>query len=450
MSKKNRSQEAKEEIVKGFSLFGLAWKNIFSYAWMNLKLCFTFACLAFLICLFTVYNAAIDRKRTEYIESSYSSNFILTQYSSTVTKLQELCDDCGHVEHYVYHNFNPLVTRLYGYGGVYNATTAYLVLEVDGKQYSATKAITVSTGAHTEDKYFTEEDYAELKANLGLDSFFLEGGYPKKDEVAIAPAVLEAYQLKPEDVYGKMLTVYLKDPREGKPPLIAQYSAKVCGIIREESLRLSGHGDAHTRPYFLMSYENDFVKTTTFSRYRLYLNEWPDVQDVDTWFEELLSDTTLNYAGKTSVTRVNALNGLQVLSSNLYIIVGSALIIGLVLTVFLMIDKYVKVFCRTGGILMTFGMRRSTLFLLLFFELLILCFLAIPIALILTTGGYFAINAIVKYLTAISLGISLRRIAGIFFLGIGAVTGLAMIFFAYAAIRLRSRPIKELLRTSLD
>ncbi len=456
MSKQTRAgralaQDAKDELTKGFSIFGLAWKNIFSYAWMNLKLCFTFACLAFLICLFTVYNAAIDRKKTEYIESASSSNYIMTEKKSTVEEIQKLCPYCGDVETYTFHSFNTAISDAYGYGGKFVADSSFFVLEVEGKQYSAVETRSFTTVAHPSDSFFRAEDYTELKATYGLDSFFLEGGYPTKNgEVAIALPMLETYLLTPEDVFGKVVTVYLKDPREGKTPLVPQYSAKVCGIIREECIKLSGHKDAHTRPYFLMSHENDFVKKSVFHRYRVYLNAWPEVEEIDAWKAMFLSDTTLLYGGTASIEKVNTLNGLQVLSSNLYIIVGSALIIGLVLTVFLMIDKYVKVFCRTGGILMTFGMRRSTLFALLFSELLILCVLAIPIALVLTTGGYFAINAIVRYLTTITLGISLRRIAGIFFLGIGAVTGLAMIFFGYAALRLRSRPIKDLLRTELD
>ncbi len=444
-------RDAAAEIGKGFSLFRLAVKNIFTYAWMNVKLCLTFACLAFLICLFTVYNAAINQRKDEFVRGAASSNYILSQSRNTIETVKKSWDKIAAEDTLIYHSFANAISSCYGVGGKYYADSSFFVLEVDGEQYAASKSVTFCTAAHETDAFFTPQDYAELRATYGLDTFFLAGDYPAEpDEVAIGLPMLEAYRLQPEDVMGKTVTVFLKDPRPGKTPLLKQYSAKVCGVIGEELYKLSGHKDSNSRPYFLLRRDSDFLKSSVLYRYRVYLSQWPTLEDYDAWKQALLTDQTFLYAGASSVNSVNTLNSLQILASNLYIIIGSALIVGLVLTIFLMIDKYIKVFARSGGILLSVGMRRSQLFGLLFLQLLLLCVVAVPLSFAFTLLGYSVINMIVKWLTNIVLSIALRRLIKMLFIGVLVVIGIAFAFFAYAIVRIRNRTVKEYLNVTVD
>lgn len=445
------AQGAATEIGKGFSLFRLALKNIATYAWMNMKLCLTFACLAFLICLFTVYNAAINQRKDEFIRSAASSNYILSNSRNTIETVKKSWDKIAAEDTLIYHNFANVISSCYGVGGKYFADSSFFVLEVDGKQYAASKTVGFCTAAHETDAFFTPQDYAELRATYGLDSFFLTGDYPaEQDEVAIGLPMLEAYRLQPEDVMGKAVTVYLKDPRPGKAPLAKQYSAKVCGVIGEEFYKLSGHKNSNSRPYFLLRKDSAFLRSSVLYRYRVYFSQWPTMEDHEAWKQALLTDQTFLYAGSTAVDKVDVLNSIQILATNLYIIIGSALIVGLVLTVFLMIDKYIKVFARSGGILLSVGMRKSQLFGLLFLQLFLLCAAAVPLSFVFTIGGYFVINFLVKWLTAIVLTIAFKKLLKMLLIGVVVVIGIAFLFFAYALLRIRNRTVKDYLRVTVD
>lgn len=447
------TSEVTEEFQKGFSLFALAWKNVFTYTWMNLKICFTFACLAFLICLFTVYNTAINERKNAFTRGSASANVILTQTQSTLDFFHEELKDFALEDKYYCRSYNALISERYGVGGKYSGDTSFYTLEVDGKTYNASKVINFTSILHPEDKYFTEFDRIEFKENFGKENFFSMGHYPATpEEIAVSPLMLEAYGLKGEDVMGKTLTVYLKDPREGHDPLYHLYSYTVCGIIDEDVYSLTGHAsNTNTRPVVLFQHENTHANASRFVRYRMYLKDWPDADKMLEWQTYFRgADSSYAYLGFNYVQKANALARIQILASNLYIIVGSALIVGLVLTIFLMIDKYMKVFSRSSGILMTLGMRRSQLFLMLGMQLFILCILAVPVAFLLTAGGYYVINLLVKWVTNIALGISIGKLVSMLLAGIATVVVLSLIFFIYALFKFRFKTIKDYLTTEVD
>ena len=435
-----------EELEKGFSLFGLAWKNVFTYTWMNLKICFTF-------CLFTVYNAAINEREEAFTRGSASANLIITQSSKTLDFFHEELKTFALEDVYYGRSYNTLISERYGVGGKYSGDTSFYTLEVDGKAYNASKVINFTSIVHPEDKYFTEADRIELKENFGKDSFFSMGHYPATpEEIAVSPIMLEAYGLEGKDVMGKMLTVYLKDPREGYDPLYKLYSYTVCGIIDEDVYSLTGHAsNTNTRPVVLFQHENEHAGGSHFVRYRLYLKDWPDADKMIEWREHFAGvDESYSYLGFGYVQKANALARIQILATNLYIIVGAALIVGLVLTIFLMIDKYMKVFSRSSGILMTLGLRRSQLYLMLGMQLFILCVLAVPVAFLLTAGGYYVINLLVKWVTNVALGISIGKLISMLLAGIATVIALSLIFFVYALFKFRVKTIKDYLTTEVD
>ncbi len=439
-------QENVQEVKKGFSLFRLACKQIKTYLWMNTKLCLTFAALAFLFCLFTVYNVAIEEYRDNKYDEIASSNYIIFQSPSQDEIVHTYYSDFVYEDHYLLHNYAPTVSAEYAVGGQYNANSTYFFIDVDGKEYIPLKNVTFATIA-CETGYFTEFDYRELKARYGYDSFFSAGHYPEAlDEIAVSELLLDAYKMEPEDVLDKTMTVKFRKKTEGE--FVEQFTMKVCGIYRRELTSLKGHSaEMVCRPTFLFPYGSDFFKSSYYHRYRRYLADWPELEDVLSW---QYTDSSTKYVGKEMAAHISNTSKVQILAANLYAVVGTTLAIGLILTVFLMIDKYIKVFSRSGGILMTFGLKRSQMFALLAIQLLLLCLAAIPIAAILTLLGYTVLSALLKWVVAISLTVSAGEIATILIVAVAIVFAIAAMFFLVSLIRLRRKPIKEILHTEVD
>lgn len=178
----------------------------------------------------------------------------------------------------------------------------------------------------------------------------------------------------------------------------------------------------------------------------MFLDDWPDEETTLEWFA--MAPNT--YAGLTYVAKIDSLTSIQTLASNVYIIIGSTLIVSLILTIFLMIDKYIKVLSRFGGILLSAGLPQNKLSLLLLVQLLILCVFAMPLAFILTFGGYYVINTLIRIVTKISLALSAIQIVTTLFIGIAIVIIIALTFFAYGLFHMRKKTIKQLLTVTVD
>ncbi len=441
----------RQEIKKDISLFRLACKNIRTYFWMNAKMCFTFACLAFLICLFTVYNVALNEQRDSIVNESASSNYFYSQNPENIEEFKAQFPDTSYEDLYWLHSFADDIYLRYGVGGQYLSDSSFFVLGIGGREYRALKKVTFGCAVHATDEFFAPADYEELRACFGKQTFFDAGNYPAtEEEVAVGMPMLEAYGLDAGDVLGKEITIFIKDPRAGKEPLQSIAKATVSGVITADFYALSGHRSVgNTRPFFLFKNGNTFMSAKRIARYRVYPSTWPDEMQADSW-KFSGSSSLYAYIGYNNVANVDTINGIQVLATNLYVIIGSALSIGLIMTIFLMIDKYMKVFSRSSGILMTVGMRRSRLFLLLGIQLFLLCLIAVPIAFILTAGGYITITYIIGYMTNIDLAVTKMQLLGMLLLGIGAVIVISFFFFLYALFKFRVKTIKQYLTTVVN
>ncbi len=444
MSRKNkRIEEMEQGLSKTGQLFKLAWKNIVAYGWMNAKICFTFACLAFLVCLFTVYNAALNQHRTELINGSISANYVK---SATPCEERLVSDGCKiEFSDKIYHyDFSEATQRLLGVSKDL-PPTSFTYLSVDGVRYNPYENMTVVCFQEGDEDYLQKYDYIELKQNYKRDSFLSAGTMPKeKNDAVVSAALLEAYGLNADEMIGKEVSLYLKDGKNPDGEGYLQFAAHITGLFDEPLYTLSGHGSTDNAPRFLFHRASDSFQGKTNVQYRYYLTDWPDEETVSAWTKEVF---TMKYVGASLVNWVKSLNNVQILAYNLYVIIGLALAIGLILTIFLMIDKYMKVFSRTGGILLTLGMRRSRLYALLLIQLLIICIIAVPISLCFTLIGYNIINYFIVWSTHVELGLSFLRIISMLAVGIAAVVVFLLFFFLYAAMKLRRHTIKQFLTT---
>ncbi len=426
-------------------LFPIAIRNIKAYGWLNAKLCFTFACLAFLICLFTVYNGAISARKEEAEREYMSSNCIFTEITATRDAFKDLGLEFVHEDVYVARNFNTELQSMYGWSGSLNAS--YVALQIDGKQYNAYKKLAMNCIAEPEKGLLYDYDLIELKQRYGINEQYKEGGSPlEKDEVAISENVLDAFDLTADDVMGKEITVYLKPKADENKEPLRLFTARICGILYKEISSLSGRKTGnYASPCFMFNREHELFKTRTTKAYRMYLKDWPTETQAMEWLT-----FSSAYVGYGCVKSITGLSNLKTLGSNLYVVVGFSLFVSLLLTVFLMIDKYTKVFSRFGGIMLTLGLKQNKMHRLLFIQLLMLCFIAVPISFIMTYAGYKTITLIMSKITRISLSVSTAHLLAIMSISIAIVVAIALILFAYVSLRLRRKTIKELLMTVPD
>lgn len=435
----------------GQSLFKIALRNIRAYLWMNAKLCFTFACLAFLICLFTAYNSSINERRDTVEHEKISSNYICTQTANTYNSFKEIyVDGIAHEDKYKAKNFATEIKKLYGWAGN-ELYTSYITLMIDNEEYHASTKysnISISCVTDPEDGFFYEYDNIELKQRFGKDGPYIAGNRPlETNEIAISENVLEAFELTPSDVMGKEISVYLKPKTNDESKSILLFAAKTSGVIAKEVASLTGRKSiSSSHPGFLFNLNNALFNSKYNTVYRMYLNFWPNEEMALEWLEKYGGA----YVGTGSVKTINNLDNIKVLGGNLYVIIGCALFIGLILTIVLMIDKYVKVFSRFGGIMLTLGLKQNRLSTLLFVQLLLLCIIAIPVAFVLTYVGYEVITGIITMVTNISLYISIAQLLALFIMAIGIVVAIAMTVFVYMILRLRRKTIKQLLVTVTD
>ena len=427
----------------------LALAGIRTNGWMNFKLCFVLACLAFLVCLFTGFNTALSGKREELVNSSLSAQYVAITPSSKKTFPEEFAQQYfpGQEGMAFYRaNLTALINS------IQNTRIGTAILRtVDF--FAEGNAIEPKDGefkfnCYSSSYLFTEEDQRELAYRTG-DGECLIGRYPTAaDEIVLAETMLENYGLG-RDMLGKRVAVQIKGT--DAPAL----EGTVVGIIRKEYYTLSGHDNwpVNMLPIMIAWEEHPIFRgaryTVQFRLDRLYTKSEAEaiVKDAAARFNKTVS---IIYGGNAATVSLWMIDNILTLANTLYVIIGSALAMGLILTVFLMIGKYVKLFARRGGILMSAGLTRAGLYGLLLLQLLFLGVFTVPLSAFLTVAGYLVVGEVMKLVTGVTMEITAPRLAGMLCLGLVIVLVIAFFFFILMALRLRKKTVRELLTTEVN
>ncbi len=422
------------EPQKGFSIIGLAFKNVFSYTWMNLKICLTFACLTFLITLFTIYNFALNEKEQEVqnqMMSCYYAYHINTSNKTVKAAVEKYFGDCEKHEVCSY----PIAEKISSIKqiNIANSSSKYLILTYNGEDLTSNgNAIAAIYTANV----ITEDDYLEFKERFKKEEIVIGRLPSTNEEMVLSEPLINDFGLQKEDVLNKQITITIDG--EDKSLL----TATVTGVISKEYFELTGHIDTF-RPGIIVSDDNQLFKEkkTIFSVYMLK----ELITDADVIDE--LTNMGISYSGKYAYRMQKNVKNVRILANNLYVIIGSGLIVGLVLMIFMMVGKYVKIFSRSSGILLTFGLERKKLYLLLFLQLMIISLFAVPFAIAMTFSGYYIINYLMLKLLYTSLVVSIKRLFGMSFISVIVVLAISVIFLVYTILKMRKNTIKELLNT---
>lgn len=429
---------------KFWAMLKLAFRNLKEYGWINAKMCLSFACLASLICMFLVYNQALSSRKEEMYEEAISGNYFWSQSSKAGDTYLEERGLTNYTKYsYRVLNLGDRMREVYNDEKAPSCTTRYVFMTLEGNTYKKRENAGSLEVALFTDNPFNPNDNRALHVKYGVDSPLIGKMPQSADEAVIAERVFANYGIAPENALGKEISITIDGD---KSPI---FMATVCGIVIDEYFSISGHGSDVINPNFILHPESPALSGKQLSaRYIYYFDDWIDADTED--LRDLYYNKAFRYGAYVQYSSLQNLDKIQVLANSFYIIIGTALIVGLVLTVYLMIEKYIKVYSTSGGIQLTLGMERKKVYLLLLIQIIMICIIAVPIAVGITALGYSIITSIVQRATSIKMASSILQISGMLSLGILAVLFFAGCFFAYVVHKLRRRSIKQLLNSIVD
>ncbi|MGI6767997.1 MAG: hypothetical protein ACOX43_02720 [Bacilli bacterium] len=420
-------------------LFILAFKNLKSYLRYNLKLIITTSCLVFLVSLFSAYVISLSNKQKEMKFENISSGYLLS-FSEMDFSKSEITSTKAIFKQF---DFSKISEDYFGYAFDY-LTAFNVVIEHNSKYYQDSDFdLEISFYSGDAESIFTQNDYQELKLKFGLDEFLI-GSLPKnKSEILVSEKFLKSFGLS-FDLIGQKISI---SARNDKNKYIFE-NLKISGVIREEYHMLSGH-ESHfsfTPTVFMLEDNNLFTENSENIRtvFRYTFDKLLSKKET-----LLLEGEDYFYVGKFTVSTITDINTIQVLTKRLFSIIGIALFIGIILTLYLLITKYIKIFSRSSGILLTCGISIKDLYRLLYLQLLLLSFFSLIISFILTISGFLGINELILRLFYLELGLSAALILKIFIISMLFVIIIATMFYLYIFRKIRRNTIREFLITQV-
>lgn len=420
-------------------LFILAFKNLKSYLRYNLKLIITTSCLVFLVSLFSAYVISLSNKQKEMKFENISSGYLLS-FSEMDFSKSEITSTKAIFKQF---DFSKISEDYFGYAFDY-LTAFNVVIEHNSKYYQDSDFdLEISFYSGDAESIFTQNDYQELKLKFGLDEFLI-GSLPKnKSEILVSEKFLKSFGLS-FDLIGQKISIAA---RNDKNKYIFE-NLKISGVIREEYHMLSGH-ESHfsfTPTVFMLEDNNLFTENSENIRtvFRYTFDKLLSKKET-----LLLEGEDYFYVGKFTVSTITDINTIQVLTKRLFSIIGMALFIGIILTLYLLITKYIKIFSRSSGILLTCGISIKDLYRLLYLQLLLLSFFSLIISFILTISGFLGINELILRLFYLELGLSAALILKIFIISMLFVIIIATMFYLYIFRKIRRNTIREFLITQV-
>lgn len=422
-------------------LFRLATMSLKAHKWIYTKLCAVFVCMSVIICLFFAFNMAMENRNNEIFELNVSSNYV---YST---------DDCSLVmesfgltdyRHYTVGRYNLSEQMKENiHADVPTVSTNYITLDVGGVKYRLRSKAKSELLWLFKGNPFNDADVAEMQKLYDSETLYI-GEFPKDQsrEILISEKLLESYGLTADQVIGKQLQIWLGENADR----IWDTNLTVSGVIVKEYYELSGHksNSWQIAPSVVAAENNTIpainVKVDTIHMY--VLDKWTTLPLDE--INELVGRGPV-YCGIESYNQREFLGNIRTVVSNVFYIVGTILIVGLLLTVMLMIDKFVTVFLRTGGILLGFGLQQKNLRRLLFTHVLLAALLSVPLALVGAAVGYAIIVELVSVGTGVALTVSTVTLVTLLMLSVAVVLIAAAIFFGVAWLRVRKKSVRQML-----
>lgn len=410
----------------------LSMKNIKAYKKFYIKFIGVLVCLLFIFSLFALYSISLVDKQNLMKTQSISANYFYSMEQINLDEIKEKSQNFT-MKRYDFSNrtgdyFNSLHQEL---------PMALVKLNIQSKSYVCTDYSPIQFYSNDNNQLFMSNDYKEMKVKNNQDNI-LKGNMPNaENEIVISEKMLKIYGLY-NNVLGEVISL---TSRVNGVEIIK--NLKVVGIISEDYYELSGHLFVPSFTPVIFTHKDN--------------NLFRDVQNVENTyiysFDEWLSSETIEkiqseqvaYVGSYIINQIKDIATMQEITGKMFLIIGCALAIGLLLVVYLMITKYIEIFSRNSGILLTCGASKKTINKLLFLQLFIIGLISSVIAIIFTLIAFFVLNILIIQIYSINLNLSLWLLFSLFALGMISIFAITSAMYFYTLLKLKDKCVKDFL-----
>ncbi len=410
----------------------VALQNFSAYKKHYFKLISAFIALMFLLTIFTTFSIAITDKYEEIKNKTVSSNYALSHIELEADKISA----DYHSESIKSIDISSQSQELFGIVLDY-ITTQRLALILDEKTYKSSSEQFVTLYSSNEWHIFTDNDFAELGANASEQ--FLIGSFPKaENEIVLSQEFLDSYNVS-QDVIGQKIQIVSARFQNQ----VILNDVVVCGILTEAYSNLTGHTNSgfYFSPSILVSADNHDIGI--YPQNELYINSFSDwIADSDI---EYLTSIKARYIGQDSISQIEYVSNLQIVHRQIVLYVGIALICGIILTIFLILEKLCASTAKNSAMLLTVGTNNRQLMFIYIIQLAFANLIALAVSCPVSIGVFEIINYLLSNTLNVRLSISVPLFFDLIGVGFGCIACLTLIATVYLIIRLRNKQIRELL-----
>lgn len=410
----------------------VALQNFSAYKKHYFKLISAFVALMFLLTIFTTFSIAITDKYAEIKSKTVSSNYALSDVELEADKISV----DYHSERLISIDISSQSQELFGTALDY-ITTQQLALIIGGNTYKSSSEQTVTLYSSEEWQIFTDNDFAELGANDSEQ--LLIGSFPSaENEIVLSQEFLDSYNIS-QDIIGQKIQIVSARFQDR----VILKDMVVCGILTEAYSNLTGHANKgyYFSPLILVSADNDYI--SIYPQNELYINSFSDwISNSDM---EYLKSIKARYIGQDSISQIEYVSNLQMVHQQIVLYVGISLICGIILTIFLILEKLCTATAKNSAMLLTVGTNNRQLLLIYIVQLAFANLIALAISCPVSIGVFEIINYLLNYTLNVRLSISAPLFFNLIGVGFACIVGLTLTATIYLMIRLRNKQIRELM-----
>lgn len=410
----------------------VALQNFSAYRKHYFKLISAFVALMFLLTIFTTFSIAITDKYAEIKNKTVSSNYALSYVKLEADKIS----GDYHSENVKSIDISSQSKELFGTALDY-ITTQQLALSLDGNTYKSSSEQFVTLYSSKEWHIFTDNDFAEL--GVYAPEQFLVGSFPNaENEIVLSQEFIDSYNIS-QDIIGQKIQIVSARFQD----CVILKDMVVCGILTEAYSNLTGHANKgyYFSPSILVSADNDSI--SMYPQNELYINSFSDwIADSDM---EYLTSIKTRYIGQDSISQIEYVSNLQMVHQQIVLYVGVSLICGIILTIFLILEKLCTATAKNSAMLLTVGTNNRQLLLIYIVQLAFANLIALVISCPVSIGVFEIINYLLDNSLNVRLSISVPLFFNLIGVGFACIAALTLIATVYLIIRLRNKQIRELI-----
>lgn len=414
------------------NILKVALQNFSAYKKHYFKLISAFVALMFLLTIFMTFSIAITDKYAEIKSKTVSSNYALSDVELEADKISV----DYHSERLISIDISSRSQELFGIALDYIGTER-LALIIGGNTYKSSSEQTVTIYSGEEWQIFTDNDFAELGANDSEQ--LLIGSFPSaENEIVLSQEFLDSYNIS-QDIIGQKIQIVSARFLDR----VILNDMVVCGILTEAYSNLTGHANKgyYFSPSILVSADNDYI--SIYPQNELYINSFSDwIADSDI---EYLKSIKARYIGQDSISQIEYVSNLQMVHQQIVLYVGISLICGIILTIFLILEKLCTSTAKNSAMLLSVGTNNRQLLLIYIIQLAFANLIALAISCPVSIGIFEIINYLLSNTLNVRLSISVPLFFNLIGVGFGCIAGLTLIATIYLIIRLRNKQIRELM-----